>query len=217
MLKRLNGFFVDLSAHVSLVVLIVGSSTFAVAWGWAASVTHGIAKFGPIGWVAAASLGAALFILLALGFAKSRQQIVRTSIERRFFQDPDRINPLEDHFRRKRIRLADLVSPIDPFVRGKTFDDCEIIGPANVVLRATRPASGGMLDCRFSQSGAMIIRDDAPPLNSLILEDCMLRGCRVHQVTLLIPESAYQHLNEQMPGMPLLSPAPSEASSSQRA
>jgi membrane protein implicated in regulation of membrane protease activity len=208
MLKKINVFFSYLSDHVSLLVLVVGSSAFAVAWGWAASAAEWLTDYGALAWVVAASLGAAFFILLALGYAKAREKITRTSIERRFFQQPDRVNPLQPEFRHQRIRLADFVSPIEPVIRGKSFTECEIIGPANIVFNSTGPGRGVMLHCELSSTCGILVREGAPAINAIQLVDCNLQRCKLHQVTLLIPEGAYEWAQQQFAGITWLTPEP---------
>lgn len=214
MLARINKLFTDLSAHVSLWVLIVGSSAFAVIWGWAASAAQWLDGYGPIAWVAAATAGAGFFILLSLGYAEARQRLVRASIERRFFDRPDAINPLEVDFRRQRIRIADLVSPIEPKVRGKTFTECEVIGPANVVLLSSGPGTGSMQHCDLTEVCAILVADGAPAINAVIFEDCSFFRCKLHKITLLFPEGAYDWANERLPGMKWLTPPPARPSAS---
>ncbi|MXP15027.1 hypothetical protein GRI44_09735 [Altererythrobacter confluentis] len=214
MLQKFNKFFTDLSAHVSLVALIVGSAAFAVGWGWAASASETIAAFGPLGWVTAATLGAGLFVLLAIGFAHARQRLVRTSIERQFFQSPERINPVDQEFTRKRIKFSDLASPITERVEGKRFVECEIIGPVNVVMLASHNGAGAIRNCELSSVCAILVKDGVPSINTLVLQDCEFIRCKIHQVTLLFPEEAYEWANERLPGLVWLTPAPHPRASS---
>jgi len=208
MFRKLNDFFANLSAHVSLVILIVGSSAFAVAWGWAASTAQWLAAYGPIAWVAAATFGAGFFILLALGYAKARAKLVRASIERQFFQRPDSINPLELEYKRQRINIVDLASPIEPVIRGKSFVECELIGPATIVIFSTTPGGGSLSNCSLSEVFAVLVKEGAPAANAIIFEDCTIFRCTLHKVTFLFPETLYEWANSVLPGLPWLTPEP---------
>jgi len=59
--------------------------------------------------------------------------MIETSIRRMFYQSKDRIDPMQSVFERKRILITDLLPPIGRSIVGKSFTDCEIVGPANVV------------------------------------------------------------------------------------
>lgn len=211
MWKKFNTALESVSSHWSLAILIAGSSVTGVATAYAAKATAWLAAWGPIGWVGTAFAGVGFFILCAMGFAWAREKIVRASIEKRFFNRPDAINPLEEEFRNKRIKIADLVSPIEPIIRGKRFRNCEIIGPANVALSATYPNAGGMANCGLSSVCAVMIRENILVLNAVMFEDCRFEDCKLHQITFLFPEGAYDWANQMLPDMPWLTVPPPQS------
>jgi hypothetical protein len=213
MWKRLNSGLESLSSHWSLLLLIAGSSLTATITGYAAMVTVWLAAWGAIAWVGAGLLGAGIFILLIMGFAYARRNIVHASIEKQFFSRPDAINPLGEEFRNKRIKISDLVSPIDSIVRGKRFRNCEIIGPANIVLFSSSPGSGALTHCEMSSVCAVLVRDGVQMMNGVIFEDCRIENCRLHQITFYFPESSYTWANEVLPGMLWITPAPASLQS----
>jgi hypothetical protein len=203
-MERINKWISVVADHLSIWVLIVGSSAFAFAWGWAAKGASSLSEYGPIVWVAAGTFGACLFIILALGYAKARSMLARTAIERRFFSRPDAVNPLETEFRKQRIHLLDLVSPIEPIIRGKTFIDCELIGPVNIFLSGRYNISYNDM----TEICGVLVKEGAPALNCIVLQDCTIMKSKMHRITLYVPETAYQWAGAALPGLFWLTPAP---------
>lgn len=181
--------------------------------GIAAKATAWLAAWGPIAWVGAGLLGAGFFILLGIGFAYARGKLVRASIEKQFYSRADAINPLEEDFRNRRIHLTDMISPIEPVIRGKRFHNCEIIGPVNVILKANYQGSTTITHCHLSSVCAISVRDDAIIVNTVLLEDCRFEHCKLHKITFIFRESAYQWASEMMAGMDWLTPPPPPAPS----
>lgn len=208
MWKKLNGFVESLTSHWSLFALIAGSSLTATAVGFAAKATDWLDEWGPIAWVSASLAGAGVFVLMGLGASTARARYIQSSIQKRFFSQPDTINPLDDNFRNRRIRISDLVSPIEPVIRKKTFRECEIIGPANVVLLSSFPGAGGMANCQLTSVCAVLVQDSIQMMNGVVFEDCRFENCKLHQLTFYFPEGSYTWACQAMPGLPWLTPAP---------
>jgi hypothetical protein len=188
------------------IVLLVGWAMSFALPAWAAWTMEQFRAWAPMSWIAAGFSGAFIAAVGYAAFAKARFWFVNARVLDQFYKDDDRVNPLEDTFRNRRINLADLVSPIEPIVRNKTFIDCEIIGPGNAALNATRPGSGSFNGITFVHCDACKVKNDAFTANGVMFEDCTFLRGKIFRITFFIPEGSYQHFKASMPGMNWLTP-----------
>lgn len=153
---------------------------------WAVHLTDALRIYAPTSYVVA-GIGAFLAIGLANAlriFAKDRSQIIRF---RQIVHDTHMVNPVDDTYRRQRIRLIDLAPPIGGAIRNKTFIECEIVGPANALF---------MPDCFFQNCGGegvdgLMIRQGSFARNGFAFENCTFRACRFYLFTFMVPEELY--------------------------
>lgn len=182
-------------------VLTVGGLT---AWAaWAAQI---MSSYAPFSWVVAGLGGASIVTLILAAFAWVRLKWAQAMATEKWKENVTAVNPLETTFRSQRIRLADLVSPITREIRGKAFIDCELLGPMNLGLFATRPGSGALNGVTFSQSDFVACGEGAMALNAIALVDCTVLGGTIHEVTLYIPETHAAELAQQIQGIRWLVP-----------
>lgn len=206
--RRLIAF---IEKNLTWLQLITGGGLLS-AVGWvsnlAAKQTQWVTTLGPYGvWLATLGgvlLAAIVFLLMVWGrYAWLRGSAMNQWRE----QVGDKFNPLENSFRNQRILLRDLVSPLVPVVRGKTFYDCELLGPGNVVVRITAPNSGGFANLRFNNCDWVVARPNVASQSFIILEDCHFIGGNVTNIMFfLIREEA---LAMMMPGMNWITDPPS--------
>jgi hypothetical protein len=133
--------------------------------------------------------------------ARARLWFVNARATDQFYKHADRINPLDDTFRNRRINISDLVPPFASVIRRKTFIDCELIGPANASLSATSPGAGSMNGVGFIDCNACKVKDDIFVSTGVMFEDCTFLRGRIFRVTFFIPASGYDHMKNSMPGM----------------
>ncbi|MCG6204580.1 hypothetical protein LPW26_08035 [Rhodopseudomonas sp. HC1] len=188
-----------------LALLLGWALSFALP-AWATWAITAFQEWAPLSWIAAGFVGVTITAIFYAVFARARLWLVNASIQERFYQETERINPLEQTFRNVRINVADLVSPIEPIVRGKTFIDCEILGPANAALSATKPGAGSMNGVNFIGCDACKVKDDAFTANGIMFEDCTFLRGKIFRITFFIPEIGYEHVKRSMPGMNWLTP-----------
>jgi hypothetical protein len=193
--------------YTKLLPIIGWAMSFALP-AWAAHAVGLFRSWAPLSWVIAGFAGAGFFVMCYLGFALARKIIVRSQVEKTYRDRLDGIDPMADRFVRQRIKLLDLASPIDGTITGKTFEDCELIGPANIVIMSSAPGRGGFDTVNFIDAAAVLVREDAMIANCIVLQDCIVRRCKVHRVTMFMPVSAYQFMVDKLPGMNLLTPTP---------
>ncbi len=102
-------------------------------------------------------------------------------------------------FERQRGYVNDLVLPFHRIIRGKTFVDCEIVGPANVALVVTKTGRGSVLDCSFIDSGGIVVTQNAAVPFGVKFEDCTFLRCRIYGLILFATADQLRH---EMPGTP---------------
>ncbi len=193
--KRL---FENLSSHVTVWTwawpYIAGVVGVGAVTGFIAKATAWIEPWGAIGWWAAFLAGVLLaaFVLLLGSIAYSRATDAR--LRKKIYGDSDKLNPLDNFFQGKRIKLDDLVFPLDVFVRKKTFENCDIIGPYNVIL----VGRGTLANCTGSFVQAAIVKDGSQITNAIVLEECTIRNCRLYQITFLVPKSFFEVFSNGM-------------------
>lgn len=154
---------------------------------WAASASAWLDKWGPIAWVGA-GFGGVLTLAISLWFlSKMRNNWISSSIKRQFYEGAERINPLETVFSHQRINIADLLPPLSLYIDNKTFINCDLVGPAQILLeRSSMVNSGG------EAVDAVLGRPGAFSANGIFFRNCVFRDCRFYRITFLIPEYDYR-------------------------
>ena len=190
----------------SKVALLLGWTMSFVLPAWATWAIAAFQAWAPLSWVAAGFFGALIAAIGYAIFARAQLWFVNARIIDEFYREADRINPLDNTFRNVRINIADLVSPIESIIRGKTFIDCELLGPANAALSASRPGGGSMSGVGFFGCDACKVKNDAFTSNGIMFEDCTFLRGKIFRVTFFIPESGYEYIKNSMPGMNWLTP-----------
>lgn len=163
--------------------LIVGGS---IASASAIRATEMLRDYAPASWVVGGILTG---IAIAIGYrvfisARERAQVLRF---RARVADASHVNPLDDIFRRQRLKLTDLCAPIGGVVENKVFIECDIIGPANAVI---------FPDCTFIGSRGegndqLIIKRGVVASTGFAVVNCTFRNCRFFLVTFMVPEPFY--------------------------
>lgn len=162
---------------------MVGSFTL---FAWAASATAWLNAYGPIAWVGSGVVGILLLIGCLMLWARYRMFAATADVVAKQAESDDVVNPLHDSFDRHRVRLSQIASPIDNLVDGKTFNRCEILGPANVViLDGIVMQDNELYGCDFA-----VVRIGAHVSNAVKLRRCTINRSKLHGITFLIPPDA---------------------------
>lgn len=166
---------------------IVPGTAAAIVIGAAATSVSWISNFGFLGISCAALLafflGSASFALIGRG--KLWRAIAAKKA--RLSQHSSPFDPMETIFQNKRIMVTDLVNPYDQIVLGKKFINCEIIGPANLLVIFS---NAKFMRNNFADSDAVEIRDNAIPQNAIAFANCDFEGCRFFKVSMLFQSSS---------------------------
>lgn len=115
-------------------------------------------------------------------------------------------NPLETTFERKRIYVDDLVLPSHPLIDGKTFVDCDIIGPANIYF-----SYGNNIPTLRPPNIDMVCLDPAKTFfNGFAFSNCIFRNCSFQRITGFVSTDTYV-LWRDNPNVNWISPPPTDA------
>lgn len=154
---------------------------------WAVRVTGIMAEWAPASWVAAGFAGMAIAVPLFALFAWAKGRLVRARYDARLLAQGGEIDPLAKTFERKRIFLNEFVLPSLPYVEGKTFIDCEIVGPANLILRSGNSVTAQKLP----YCDGYVLSDFNLPNNGYVFDNCVFRGCSFNRVSLMLTLPEY--------------------------
>jgi hypothetical protein len=165
--------------------LLPASFTGAVV-GWATWFAGIFQQYAPASWIFATVIGALLGLIGMALFAYARERIQIVKFRNNAF-DNSRINPVDTIFTSRRIRVIDLAPPMGAIIEGKTFIDCDIVGPANVMFEG----------CHFHANrgeivDAIIIKPGMIPKNGFGFRNCIFRQCRIYSITFMVPEPDYR-------------------------
>lgn len=169
----------------------VPAGIVAVLGGFLASGVEQINQYGSLGWFLAGLfaffLSAAAFALLA----RARLWRIDSAIRGRDIGDGSPFDPMAKVYQNKRLYLRDLAPSGRRAVIGKTFINCEIIGPG-VAMLMTR--SSEELAWPTMQNNRMhdvdCIEMDPNVLSSLAVyfPDCNFQNCHFFNLALLFSE-----------------------------
>ncbi len=112
---------------------------------------------------------------------------VRAKYDYRMLAGPSPINPMDRTFEGKRIYLNDFILPSHAVIDGKTFIDCEIIGPTNIYWFFNNQAT----ENKQPQIDAVYLDPNVKFTNGLVLRNCIFRGCSFQRVTIFVGQSDY--------------------------
>lgn len=181
-MRRINKFFMHFEWRLSLATviwsLLVPAGSFALP-AWAARVTGVFSEYAPLSWVVAGFAGLLLYSVAVFIYGTGQQRSVRSRYDARFMSETGGVDPLAKVFEGKRIYLSDFVLPSNPYISGKNFVDCEIVGPANIFLEV----GNGFADVPSIKIDSVALVADARFFNGYTFSNCNFRNCTFHRVT----------------------------------
>ncbi len=170
---------------VSWAAGVIWSAIGGGVMAWAAYATNMFAAYAPASWVGAGFLGCLVSAAIFWLVARSQHWLAQAKWTRTFASPGDGINPLDDNFVRKRIKINDFVSPAHAWVQGKTFDRCELIGPSPVMFDRGNIVNPLFFDCNF-----ICVKNNVTIHNAIKFEGCSFIGCRIYKCEIFVPVSA---------------------------
>jgi hypothetical protein len=192
-LERINRALSGLEWRWSLGAAIWGllfPATSIALPAWATRAAGVFADYAPLSWVIAGFLGLLFYAMCVAVYGYGRSRAVRSKYDAKFMAETGGVDPLSKVFEGKRIYLNDFILPSSPVVDGKTFVECEIVGPANIFLQAENAINNikpGMVD-------AVALDHEKQFFNGFVFRNCTFRSCTFHRVTLFFtPHEALQN------------------------
>jgi hypothetical protein len=157
-----------------------------------AAVTDWMAAWGPLG-IGAVGLLAALAVWLVLALAailRAKAKLHQTSANaiEKWKEQVDSVNPLAPEFHTKRLRIGDIAHPINQRITDKRFIDCELIGPANIVLAGAALNGASFMNCDM-----VVARHNAFIQNAVVLERVTMIGGKIWNTTIFIGTNDIHH------------------------
>ncbi|MGR2947838.1 hypothetical protein ABMX85_21415 [Vibrio vulnificus] len=180
----------------TLIAAFIGGGGMA----YLASISEPVSKFGVIGWL---SIGLVAFFILGATFAcfgvwRERSTLAEFTKKSMYVNAS---NPLSPIHKDEKINLIDFYHPFYKAARNIRFENCDLMGPANIY------ADGGTFDqCGFNDCEIIIVRTDRPIKGGIHLHRPFLVNCHLYRVTFIMPLEQYQSLPKQMKdGIPVIS------------
>jgi hypothetical protein len=179
--ERFGGFLNMLESRWSLWTLLQGSglvASFALP-AWAARSAQLFADYAPFSWVVAGFAGVTIWAVVRVLWQGANRLRVRAKYDGDLLERGSAINPLDMTFERKRIFVSDLVLPSHPYIDGKTFIDCDLIGPANIYFHSTNQAN----PIRLPKIDGVWLAPKAGFNNGFFFNNCIFRNCSFQRIT----------------------------------
>lgn len=185
MWKRLVDSLTNLSTGISLWGQLFGAGGVLAGGAmsaWAASASDVLKAYGPIAYVAAALLGGLTVVTCLALYGIWRRALAEAALTRSRTEPPQTINPLLASYERRRINLDDFRHPvIFPKYNGTGFIECEIFGPAILVLQ------GSSIDkCRFVDCDHIFIDEKILIYNGILFSESHFIGCNFFKITFYV-------------------------------
>lgn len=153
------------------------------------STTQYIVSLGPFAWwVISLIAGFITYVTIVAGgwaMEATRERRVKREIAEKL-ASVSALNPLEDRFFKKRLSLNDFADPFGLPLQKKVFEQCELIGPAIIVIIGCDYARNAHLNVEFAKIDDNKLK--ALP-NKVILQGGAIRDCRIANVLFLVPNS----------------------------
>jgi len=103
-------------------------------------------------------------------------------------------------FDSERIRISDIVHPVTKLIVQKTFNNCELFGPANLILNGITANGVAFNDCEF-----IVLRENVRINNAVVLDKCHIIGSQIWNVTVFLSQEFFDDLKSSMPNIESLS------------
>jgi hypothetical protein len=180
--ERLGSLLNAVESRWSLYTLIQGSGLIA-SFGlpaWAVKSGQIFSQYAPLSWVVAGFAGVLLWSIARLIWNWGYQIKIRAQYDAKFLERSGNYNPLDLTFEKKRIYLDDFALPSHTIIQGKTFIQCEIIGPASVYFAGSNNA----LDIRVPVIDGVWLHPDARYNAGFQFHNCIFRDCSFQRITM---------------------------------
>jgi len=148
--------------------------------------------YGPVAW-GAVGLGSILvisFIYFLWGYARLQIELSAYTKAKASGPGANVLSPTHEH---ERINLSDFYHPYFRPTENARFEDCELMGPAYVVINGCSFLHGSFIECEI-----VIVRSDRPVKGAMMFKFCTFLRCNLYRVTWLMNYDQYKALPEEM-------------------
>ena len=158
-------------------------SVGAAMSGIGAYLTGTLHEYAPFSWIAAALLGALVVSGITAFIAWVRSEVARTRYLRSVSIHADGVNPLDDSFHRARIHIEVLADPVRKTIEGKTFVNCDLIGPRAVAFgHCVFGTNIAFFNCDYLQ----IPMGPRKVENFISFKNCTFNNCRFYSLIMAV-------------------------------
>lgn len=161
-------------------------------------------KFGAFGWWAAGLIGFAVSTGALFCASGARLWWMHGTAVREWRRRVDRVNPVDKEFTKVRINILDLANPVTNIIEGKRFIDCEILGPATLLMLG----NGGFSHVTFQNVDFIPCRDSVRLFNVIVLVNCTFIGGTITRATVFLPADMYKLVSDFTDYFPTLTGNP---------
>lgn len=170
-----------------LAISVSGAAVTAIA-----AVSKILRPYGVLGWISAGLLTLLILTIVYAVYGWASERRANAIYKGTLSTVPVSVNPLDSNFEGKRIRLSELFSPFSEVYDGKTFRNCEIIGPGAIVfLDQMNLYTPGLYACDLVAVKSAHIR------TAVGFQRSTFDHCKFYNATLFLPENvARQILSE---------------------
>jgi hypothetical protein len=207
-LQKIDRFFSGVEWKLSLGNLLwtfffpLGS--FALP-AWGARAVGLFSNYAPLSWIIAGFVGLISYAMSIALIGIGRSRSVRARYDAEFMRESGGVDPMANVFESKRIFLGDFVLPSNPIIQGKTFVNCEIVGPANIYLHY----GNGVDNPQEGLVDAVALSGERVFYNGIIARNCRFRACTFHRVTLFFHPNEVEG-NQELKWLNWISPLPQQ-------
>jgi hypothetical protein len=154
---------------------------------WAVNAMDVFDQYRPLSWVLAGFAGIAVWVVLNCLWQWAKRVSINAKYDARMLERGDRVNPLDMTFEGKRIFVSDFVLPSHRLIQGKTFINCDIIGPACLYFNSNNQAT----NIRFPIVDGIWLHPSAKFNSAILLYDCIFRRCSFQGITIFASAENY--------------------------
>lgn len=186
-LGRIAGFWTFLAplAPGTIGALITAILSQSVDW---------INKWGLFGWWCAFILGGISIQIIIAIYSYCKLQMTKSKAIFRWSQIVDNINPMQSSFDRKRIRFRDIAHPFTNTIDDKSFKDCELFGPENIIFLQNTISRVNFRRCDF-----VILKDELSIENVIAIRNCHISGGEIWNSIIFCNQDEYDNMKQLMP------------------
>lgn len=150
--------------------------------GWFASAMEIFKQYAPLSWIAVGLFFGGCFVLVYYILQLALRYKTERDLMQNYKERNTSVNPLDDNFNKLRIKIADLAHPLTKKIENKKFINCQLIGPANIVMMGR----GNLDSVAFLACDVIVIKEQSNIHNVIPLENVVIIGGEISNCTIYI-------------------------------